>query len=138
MIPAAHGVWSSFCKTQFANDPRVGGCANFQRAHLSVLAVPEHMQQIDFKVRVSDEGDFWESRDLAVLAKNIGEYDAMLAGMVGIFKDAAAASGKGVDSPMLGRADFENLEARAVKIDCLAGHLAKLRAALVPPAALPT
>ena len=31
VIPAAHGVWSSFCKTQYANDPRVGGWANFQR-----------------------------------------------------------------------------------------------------------
>ena len=46
VIPAGHGSWSSFCKTQYANDPRCGGWENFQRAHLSVLAVLEHMQQI--------------------------------------------------------------------------------------------
>ncbi len=134
VIPAAHGVWSSFCKTQYANDPRVGGWANFQRAHLSVLAVLEHMQQIGFKVHVSDESDFWKHRDLAALAKTIGEWDAMIAGMAGVCKDAEA-SGHGFESPVLGRADFEHLEMQAVKIDSLAGHLAKLRAALVPQAA---
>ena len=137
MIPAAHGVWSSFCKTQYANDPRVGGWPNFQRAHLSVLAVLEHMQQIGFTVHVNDESDFWESRDLAVLAKSIGQYDAMIAGLAGVLKDAAEANGVGFDSAMLGRTDFEHLEAQAMKIGCLAEHLTKLRAALVPQAAVP-
>jgi hypothetical protein len=132
VVPAAHGVWSSFCKTQYANAPELGGWQNFQRAHLSVLAVLEHMQQIGFTVHVSDEGDFWPTRDLAILAKNIGQYDAMIAGMAGIFKDAAEGSGIAFDSAMLGRTDFETLEARAYTIDSLAGHLAKLRTALVP------
>ena len=137
VIPAVHGVWSSFCKTQFANDPRHGGWQNFQRAHLSVLAVLEHMQQIGFTVRVSDESDFWQHRDLAALAKTIGEWDAMLVGLAGVLKDTAEATGQGFDSPVLGRADFESLETRAYKIDCLAGHLAKLREALVPQPAVP-
>jgi hypothetical protein len=137
VIPAAHGVWSSFCKTQYANDPRVGGWANFQRAHLSVLAVLEYMQEIGFTVHVSDESDFWEHRDLAALAKTIGEWDAMIAGLAGVCKDAAEANGQGVESPVLGRADFEHLEMQAMKIDSLAGHLAKLRAVLVPQAAAP-
>ena len=137
VIPAAHGVWSSFCKTAYANDPNVGGWANFQRAHLSVLAVLEHMQQLGFRVEVSDEGDLWEGRDLAVLARNVGEYDTLIASMAGISKDAAEASGQGFDSPVLGRSDFERLETQAMKIDCLAGHLETLREALVPQAAVP-
>jgi hypothetical protein len=137
VIPAAHGVWSSFCKTQYANAPELGGWHNFQRAHISVLAVLEHMQQIGFAVHVSDEGDFWQTRDLAVLAKNIGQYDAMIAGLAGIFKDAAETNGIGFDSAMLGRTDFEALETRAYTIDSLAGHLAKLRAAMVPQTAVP-
>ena len=132
VIPARHGHWSSFCKTQYANDPRVGGWSNFQRAHLSVLAVLEHMQETGFKVEVSDESDFWKNRDLAALAKTIGEWDAMIAGMAGIFKDAAEANGQGFDAAVLGRADFEHLETQAMKIDCLAGHLERLRKALVP------
>lgn len=137
LIPAARGVWSSFCKTQYANDPRVGGWANFQRAHLSVLAVLEHMQQIGFTVHVTDESGFWKSRDLAALAKTVGQWDAMIAAVAGICKDMAEVNGQGFDSAVLGRADFEHLEAQAMKIDCLAGHLAKLRAALVPQSAVP-
>ena len=132
VIPAAHGVWSSFCKTQYANDPRCGGWANFQRAHLSVLAVLEHMQQVGFQVKIDDESGFWRHRDLAALAKTIGEWDAMIAGLAGALKDAADTSGVGFDSPMLGRADFERLEMQALKIDSLAGHMEKLRTALVP------
>jgi len=135
VIPAAHGVWSSFCKTQYANAPELGGWPNFQRAHLSVVAVLEHMQQIGFRVHVSDEGDFWQTRDLAVLARNIGQYDAMIAGMAGVLKDASVAAGVPFESPILGRADFEHLEAEAFKIDRLADHLEKLRAALVPQGA---
>ncbi len=137
VIPAAHGVWSSFCKTQYADNPEVGGWNNFQRAHLSVLAVLEHMQQIGFKVEVDDESDFWKDRDLAVLAKVMGESDAMAAGMAGALKDAAEASGRGIESSVLGRFDFEQPETGAVKIDCLTGHLAKLRAAALPQVAVP-
>jgi hypothetical protein len=132
VIPAAHGIWSSFCKTQFANDPRCGGWANFQRAHLSVCAILEHMQRIGFTVEVSDEGGFWEKRDLAALAQEIGEWDAMLAGLGGVLKDATEAQGVGFQSAMSGRPDFERLELGAMKIGHIAGHLATLREQLLP------
>ena len=61
----------------------------------------------------------------------------MIAGLAGVFKDAAEATGQSFDSPVLGRADFESLETRAYKIDSLAGHLTKLRSALVPRPAVP-
>jgi hypothetical protein len=135
VVPAEHGLWSSFCKTQYAHSPEVGGWTNFQRAHLSVLAILEHMQQLGFKVHVHDESDFWEHRDLLALAKTIGEWDAAVAGLAGVFKDFAEASGQNFESPMLGRTDFEHLEARAMKIDHMAEHLMKLRAVLLPQAA---
>jgi hypothetical protein len=37
---------------------------------------------------VSDEGDFWETRSLERLTKEIGEQSAMLAGFLGALKDA--------------------------------------------------
>jgi hypothetical protein len=137
VIPAVQGVWSSFCKTQYANAPELGGWTNFQRAHLSVLAVLEHMQEIGFTVQVKDESDFWNHRDLAALAKTIGQWDAMIAGWSGILKNAAEAGGQEFESPMPGRTDFERLETQALKIDCLTGHLAKLRGALLPQTAIP-
>lgn len=131
VIPAVHGGWSSFCKTQYANDPRCGGWENFQRAHLSVLAILEHMQQIGFRVHVNDESDFWTTHDLAALAKTIGAWDAMIAGMAGVLKDSSEATGQDFQSPILGRPDFEKLECQAFKIEGIAEHLQKLRAALV-------
>ena len=71
------------------------------------------------------------------MAKNIGEYDALIAGMAGIFKDVAEASGQGFESPVLGRPDFERLEVQALKIGSLAGHLEKLREAIMPQVAAP-
>ena len=130
-IPAVHGGWSSFCKTQYANDPRLGGWENFQRAHLSVLAILEHMQQIGFRVHVNDESDFWKTRDLAALARTIGAWDAMIAGLAGVLKDSAKTTDQGFESPILGRPDFEKLECQAFKIEGIAEHLQKLRAALV-------
>jgi hypothetical protein len=113
ITPPATGIWSSFCKTQFANDPRLGGWQNFVKGHLAVLAILEHLQALGFKVTVDDEGGFWEGRDLQMLAKKIGQYDALLAGMAGAMKDAAGEHGMDVESPMSGRPDFERLEMEA-------------------------
>lgn len=112
ITPAATGIWSSFCKTQYANDPVLGGWKHFARAHISVLAILEKMQQLGFKIDVKDEGEFWETRDLAVLAKEIGEYDACVAALAGMMKDAAGAEGMAVEAPITERSDFEHLEMR--------------------------
>ena len=110
VTPTASGQWSSFCKTQYANDPRCGGWDNFLKAHLSVLAILEQMQTLGFEVKVSDEGGFWEKRDLVKLAKAVGDYDSLIAGMAGALKDAASVEGMTVESAMSGRPDFEKLE----------------------------
>jgi hypothetical protein len=112
ITPAANGQGGSFCKTQFANDPRLGGWENFVKAHLSVLAILEKMQDLGFELRVVDEGGFWEKRDLSALAKGLGQYDAIVAAGAGMLKDIASESGQSVESPMSGRPDFEHLEAK--------------------------
>ena len=111
VTPPAKGLWQSFCKTQFANDPRCGGFNNFVKSHVSVLAILEHMQGLGFNVNVSDEGHFWDTRKLEMLAKNIGEYDAGLAALTGAMKDAVGDGELQVESAMSGRPDFEKLEA---------------------------
>jgi len=126
-IPGERGTWSSFCKTQYANNPDLGGWENFCRAHLSVVAVLDRLKKLGFRVRVSDEGGFWKTRDLAVLAKNIGDYDRMIAGLAGVFKDSAEQSGAEFDSAMLGRRDFEKLEAESYKVPKVGEFLQKLR-----------
>jgi hypothetical protein len=110
VTPPARGVWSSWCKTQYANDPRLGGWSNFLRAHLCVLAILEKLRDLGFQVTVDDEGGFWESRDLGKLAQAVRQYDSMVAGFTGAVRDAGEQQGMAVQSPMAGRPDFERLE----------------------------
>jgi hypothetical protein len=72
--------WHSFCKTHYASDPRYGGLPNFLRCHLGVVALLDEAQKLGILGAVSDEGNFWASRSLARLTKEIGEQSAMLAG----------------------------------------------------------
>src|ERR1019366_341394 len=37
--------WTSFCKTQYASDPKAGGVENFLRCHLSVIKVLDFIKQ---------------------------------------------------------------------------------------------
>ena len=98
--------WKSFCKTQFANDPRLGGAANFLRCHLCIVAALDAAKDLGLTVAVDDEGEYWEKRDPKVLADSVGRMDAIVAAGFGALKDAGV---KAV-SPMSGRPDFERLE----------------------------
>ena len=109
VAPGETCAWTSSCKTQYANDPREGGMANFLRAHISVSPILEKAQRLGFRVHVYDEGGFWKKRDVKALAENVGQWDQSLAALFGAVKDADSAC----DSAMSGRPDFERLEALA-------------------------
>ena len=100
--------WSSFCKTQYASNPECGGVQNFLRCHLSVVSMLDHARSLGILEDVSDEGGFWEQRDVQALAKEVGQWNNMIAGFAGQMKDwfgdqfVAAIT----DFP-----DFEHLEA---------------------------
>ncbi len=71
--------WSSFCKTQYASNSDCGGVQNFLRCHLAVIKVLDHAKSLGILDEVSDEGDFWENRDVRALAKGVGEWNQMSA-----------------------------------------------------------
>jgi len=101
--------WSSFCKTQYASNPECGGVQNFLRCHLSVISILDHTRSLGILEDVSDEGGFWEGRDVQALAQEVGNWNNMIAGFAGQMKDwfgdqfVAAIT----DFP-----DFEHLEAK--------------------------
>jgi hypothetical protein len=64
--------WASFCKTQYAANPEVGGVANFLKCHLAVIELLDAAKAIGFAVEVVDEGDYWEQRDPGALAGQVG------------------------------------------------------------------
>jgi len=128
-------TWGSFCKTQYANDPRCGGLANFLRCHISVVTALERIDNLPtVNVSLDDEGDYgrnwscpdWreadeEKRDRVYdwyeghhdpkkLETEIGEWDMMIAAFTGAMNDAAGEQGVDGVSAMDGRPDFERLE----------------------------
>jgi hypothetical protein len=112
-------LWHSFCKTHYASDPRCGGLPNFLRCHLGVVALLDEAHKLGVLGAVSDEGEFWATRNLARLTKEIGEQSAMLAGFLGVLKDAMghAPGGAGaVEAPIAAYPNFEHLEAEGERL----------------------
>jgi hypothetical protein len=122
--------WGSFCKTQYASDPRVGGIPNFLRCHIAVITLLDRMKKLpDLAVRVEDEGrygpstyaDDWQAEkphyrrhkgkySPAALAKEVGDWNEYIAAMGGALSDALTASGIQLEAPIKDFPDFERLE----------------------------
>ncbi len=101
--------WSSFCKTQYASQH---GVDHFIRCHLSVIRLLDHAKELGILGTVSDEGGYWESRDVKALVQEVGEWNEQIAGLVGQMKDLL---GGGVEAPITQYSDFEHLEARGTR-----------------------
>jgi hypothetical protein len=104
--------WSSFCKTQYASNPEFGGVEHFLKCHLAVIKLLDAAADFGILGNVSDEGEFWEKRDLKALVAEVGEWNSMMAGWAGRFKDAF---GKAVLAEITNFPNFEHLEAKGRK-----------------------
>jgi hypothetical protein len=80
-------AWSSFCKTQFASRPEVGGVENFLRTHLAVVKLLDHAAELGVLKDVADEGEYWERRDARALAEEVGDWNTLVAGWAGRLRD---------------------------------------------------
>lgn len=138
MVPTRlNGSWqfSTFCKTQYASDPKCGGIGNFLRCHLSVVRILEYAQELGIEVKIDDEGhfapahysdDYQEARaagrqptyvdhpathSVSTLVEECGDYNRMIAGMYGALRDSLKSQGTALESPISRYANFEHLEA---------------------------
>jgi rubredoxin len=110
-----HGwYWHSFCKTQFASNPTVGGMENFVRCHLAVIRLLDAAKAIGILEEVKDEGHFWENRDVKALAETVGQWNVGLAGLAGLIKDEFP--GQIIAAPITEYPNFEHLEAEGRKV----------------------
>jgi hypothetical protein len=108
--------WQSFCKTQYASDPACGGVANFLRCHLCVIKLLDFAKKTGLiEVEVSDEGGYWEERNLETLAKQVANWNEMIAAFAGQMKEAAQALGLEADSAIASFQNFEHLEAKGLE-----------------------
>ena len=101
--------WHSFCKTQYASNPECGGVENFLRCHLCVVAMLDFAKTLGILESVSDEGDYWENRNVEALARRVGKWNRMIASIAGQLKDAL---GDKVSSEITTFPNFEHLEAK--------------------------
>jgi len=98
--------WRSFCKTEYASRH---GLDHFVRCHLCVVRTLDRAKELGILASVTDEGDFWEKRDLKALVQEVGEWNEGMAVLVGKLKDMF---GGGFEAPITQFPDFEHLEAR--------------------------
>lgn len=131
--------WSghSFCKTQYASNPECGGIVNFIRCHITLITALEKMKEIEgIEIEINDEGKYGDStysddykeayaanreptyvwhkgkHSPAELIKEIGEWNAMIAGFGGALKDALSGSELAIEAPICEFNNFEDLEFR--------------------------
>lgn len=87
-----------FTKTQYAE--------HFVPTHLAVIRMLDLCKEAGILKSVNDEGHYWETRDLEVLAKNINASTDMVRAVAGMLADPARERGFQVDSPIERSANY--------------------------------
>jgi hypothetical protein len=108
--------WHSFCKTQYAGNPKLGGEANFLKAHLSLVELLDQIQATGVNVRIRDDSRYAKHRDVDRLLRSLRKWDAIVANFVGNVGDALGDKAGSLSAPIKERPDFEHLEAKGISV----------------------
>jgi hypothetical protein len=108
--------WQSFCKTQYAANPKLGGEANFVKAHLSLIELLDQIQTAGVKLRVRDDSRYAKHRDVDRLLRFLRNWDSVVARVVGSLGDALGDESGSLIAPIKERPDFEHLEAKGISL----------------------
>jgi hypothetical protein len=108
--------WHSFCKTQYAGNPKLGGEANFLKAHLSLIELLDQIQATGVNARIRDDSRYAKHRDVDRLLRSLRDWDAIVAKFVGNLDDALGEESGSLMAPIKERADFEHLEAKGISV----------------------
>ncbi|NJM76595.1 MAG: hypothetical protein HC852_13440 [Acaryochloridaceae cyanobacterium RU_4_10] len=104
--------WFSYCKTQYSSNPEYGGLENFLTCHLKMVHTIDAIAKLGIGCEVIDNGGYWESRDLEVLSKAIGQNNLFMAAVMGGLKDRLEDKIGGIlQAPIIQYPNFEHLEA---------------------------
>jgi hypothetical protein len=108
--------WQSFCKTQYAGNPDLGGEANFLRAHLSLIELLDQINASGARVRICDDSNYAQHRNVNRLLQSLRDWDAIVARFAGHLSDAFGDEAGAVVAPIKQRPDFEHLEAKGIEV----------------------
>jgi hypothetical protein len=107
---------AGFSKTQYAS---LHGWEHFQRCHCAAVNLLAACRAPGLRVKISDEGDYWPTRSLTGLRRNLDQMNGLVAASAGALKDAYETAGgeSPVQSPIFAHRQFERLEAEgAVRV----------------------
>ncbi|MDB5385947.1 MAG: hypothetical protein JWM11_1593 [Planctomycetaceae bacterium] len=108
--------WQSCCKTQYAGNPKLGGEANFLKAHLSLIELLDQIHATGITVRIRDDSRYSKHRDVDRLLRSLRDWDAIIARFAGKLGDALGGRSGSLISPIKDRPDFEHLEAKGIEV----------------------
>src|SRR4051812_33079473 len=108
--------WHSFCKTQYAGNPKLGGEANFLKAHLSLIELLDQIQAAGVPVRIRDDSRYAKHRDVDRLLRSLRDWNAIIAKFAGSLSDALGNESGLLIAPIKDRPDFEHLEAKGIAV----------------------
>jgi len=108
--------WHSFCKTQYAGNSKLGGEANFLKAHLSLIELLDQIKAAGVHVRIRDDSRYAKHRNVDRLLRSLRDWDAVIASFTGTIQDALGTDSGQVIAPIKDRPDFEHLEAKGIKV----------------------
>jgi hypothetical protein len=108
--------WQSSCKTQYAANPKLGGEANFLRAHLSLIELLDHIRVAGINVNILDDSRYARHRDVDRLLRSLRDWDAIVARVAGKMGDALDGKAGSLVAPIKERPDFEHLEAKGIEV----------------------
>ena len=99
-------LWLSHCKTQYASNVSV---EHFVRCHTAIVALLDEAVRLGFDVRVVDEGEYWETRDIEMLAGKVDDMNHLIAGLAGALHDKLGDDVR-LEAPIFEHPEFEHLE----------------------------
>ncbi len=99
---------TNWCKTQHAARH---GWEHFLTCHRRVISLLDLWRDFSVDVKVSDEGEFWETRSVERLKERLGAYDRLVAAVAGALKDEFGEGGPSVRAQIFDDGRFERLEA---------------------------
>jgi hypothetical protein len=108
--------WHSFCKTQYAANPKLGGEANFLKAHLSLIELLDQIKALGVDVRIRDDSRYAKHRDVNRLLRSLRDWDAIVANVTGRLSDLLSDQLGSIIAPIKQRPDFEHLEAKGIQV----------------------
>ena len=108
--------WHSFCKTQYAGNPKVGGEANFLKAHLTLIELLDQIRAAGVQLRIRDDSRYARHRDVDRLLRSLRSWDAIIANFVGKLGDMLGDELGALAAPIKDRPDFEHLEAKGIGV----------------------